>query len=754
MAGGNVRITSQGGGSSVNPHARPKHAAGEHHGKDFLDAHGISGVTIGILTRIDEVRMKADVHMVNGADRYELDLTQAMAGPRSFWGGVPEINSVVILGYRTKSKKLKDAMILGYLPTSILSGLKSDPIAVDDPTNVTADEQALFNLIYSPTTRTKRLKLRPGDVGGMSADGSEIKLDRNIQMVNRAGDLIELRDAERLLITQAVNTFQSSSGVKTQHGPVRRTAFYLPADVFQNQDTTQPLLEAPGGDNSATPNAITSNVPLHYFGQADLQILGPGNPGDPQKFSNSSGVVNSFFNNAEFPPVTYSNGKKAFFASNTPYANPESISTPGDMYTEHRIELKHVTDAVQDVLDEIDGFNVDTVNPRVFIEHAMGTIVGNRTDDSDSQNLYGKVLKPTVFASWGQPGAGHFKLVEATRTIGTADIEVNNQAGAYLFRINHPEANVDDNPFGICVAKQGKVYVNVPGSVVEDTYDGTKNVSAEMSFGGGIKIYVGREVNSGESIRAYLEGGINFEVGKSAVGRSLDPVFHGAVNNTYLGNDNENNALSNQIRGNERRRVTGDYTSNVNGSHVDIVDGQRTLHATNVSVNATSGYSLNSSTKAETIAGQSQLQYGLAVLENIAAGGKVSTILAGGLVQNVIAGAASLNVFGGAISNLAGGAYSTVAGGAYSESAGGAITQAAGGAVSITAGAAVSVTAGLAMTLTAGIAVNLVAPQILLGGPAAVYGIARGFPMMPPGAPSLDWITGLPLQGSALSRSY
>ena len=189
----------------INPHARPKHAAGEFHGKDFVDHHGISGVTIGILTRIDEINMKADVHLVNGADRYELDLTQGMAGPRSFWGGVPEVNSVVVLGYRAKSKKLKDAMILGYLPTALVSGLRFDPISTDNPSNITSDEQALYSQVYSPTIRTKRLKLRPGDVGGMAADGAEIKFDRNIQMMNRAGDLIELRDAERLLITQAIN---------------------------------------------------------------------------------------------------------------------------------------------------------------------------------------------------------------------------------------------------------------------------------------------------------------------------------------------------------------------------------------------------------------------------------------------------------------------------------------------------------------------------------------------------------------------
>ena len=82
------------------------------------------------------------------------------------------------------------------------------------------------------------------------------------------------------------------------------------------------------------------------------------------------------------------------------------------------------------------------------------------------------------------------------------------------------------------------------------------------------------------------------------------------------------------------------------------------------------------------------------------------------------------------------------------------MTQTVGGALSVTAGGALAITAGATATVTAAAAVSLVGAQILLGGPAAVYGIARGIPMMPPGSPSLDWITGLPLQGCAVSRSF
>src|ERR1700743_2337253 len=120
---------------------RSKHAPGRFHGDDFVDAFGIAGVRIGIITRVDELHMKADVRVITGgADRFELNLTQAMARPRSFWGGVAEDNSVVVLGYLPKHRKIKDAVILGYLPSANLGGLRFDPFATDDPTSVSADE--------------------------------------------------------------------------------------------------------------------------------------------------------------------------------------------------------------------------------------------------------------------------------------------------------------------------------------------------------------------------------------------------------------------------------------------------------------------------------------------------------------------------------------------------------------------------------------------------------------------------------------
>ena len=65
----------------------PKKGLGHVPGKDFVDSGDPYGMKIGIITRIDEVTMKADVRVMSGAgDRFEIDLTQAMCGPRTFWG--------------------------------------------------------------------------------------------------------------------------------------------------------------------------------------------------------------------------------------------------------------------------------------------------------------------------------------------------------------------------------------------------------------------------------------------------------------------------------------------------------------------------------------------------------------------------------------------------------------------------------------------------------------------------------------------
>lgn len=719
----------------------PKHPSGTTPGKDFVDQADIAGLKVGIVTRVDEVNLKADLKVITGGgDRFEIDLTQGMAGPRSFWGGVPEVGSLVIVGYRRIHKQLYDAVILGYIPTGNRSGLRFDPFSVADPSEVGADEAALYTNTFGPIQRYKRLNLRPGDVGGMSAAGSEFVMSKDIRMVNRAGDIMELRDADRTFITQTIHRVESDAGLKKVSGPIRRGAAYLPPDIL-------------GTDGKTLKPASSS-----YYGLDELQAAGPGvGSGSEAKYANTSGQLLDLFNDtSEFPPVTYSNGRRVHYPPTSPGVSIEETDSIADAYVEDRLEMSHTSDLSQEVIEEIDGFSMDRRPP--YIERVLGTLVGNDMTSTSGQRQYAQLLKPRLFQDFLSRSIGKFTLEGINRQPTSPDLEAVTAAGAFLFRIRPPRS-VGENAFVAAVSKQGKLFVNIPASVQEDYTSGSKNISAEMNLAGALKMFIGASAPERISAHLTLEGGVHLDIGRDAQGNAITMRFHSATKVSYEGNPNENDlAHSIEVNGTKQSDIKGAEKKVIEGSKQTIVSGMYQQQADRLSLNATSGFSGNFGEISQMVSGKSQYQYALQVLENIALGGKVSTILAGGLTQNVLAGAISYSALAGAIAfNAPAGAFSvTVGTGAMSFTTGaGAVTLSTGaGAMSLTAaGGAMSITSGLAMNLTAGLTISLLAPQILFGGPAAVLGVVRGVPSMPPGAPTLDYITGLPLLGSALVRS-
>jgi hypothetical protein len=717
----------------------PKHPIGHTPKKDFADSHDPNGMKIGIITRIDEVNMKADIRVITGgSDRYEIDLTQAMCGPRSFWGGIPEVNSFVLLGYRRKHKQMYEAMILGYIPTGQRLGYRFDPLAPVDPSTVDPADAADVQQIFGPSYRVKRLKLRPGDVGGMSAAGSEFTLTKDVRTSNRSGDFFELRDTDRTWVGQSIHRVENESGVTRVSGPVRRGAFYTYPDILRKDGVT--LKDSPD--------------PERYFGRTIYQAAGPGFAGSSNKFADSNGVLLGAINNVtEFPSITYSNGRQVYYSNTFPGVSMEDPDNGvgAEAFVEYRIEVDHSSDLTQQVRDEIDGF---TVNPRrPYIEHVLGTTVGNDTTSSAGQRVYNRITKPKIFDDFTTVGNGSFTMEEVPRS-PMDDLEVYTTAGAYLLAL-HPPRSISDDYFACSVSKQGKVFLNVPGSTFERYPDGTKNVSVEMNLLGALKAYIGAATPNGASINLTCQGGIVADIGSNSDGRAIDITYHSSVQATYQGTpDTDNVAITEDVQGVKQTFCSSDNIQNVAGAKVTTVNGGYNINTDRMAIASNNGYSLSAQDMNMTLAGKSQYNYSLQVMENIQAGGKVATILAGALTTNVAAGAIVTTAGAGAITDTAGAAYSLSAGAAADFTAGGSITQTAGGALSQTAAGAVSITAALAATLTAGVAANVVGAQVLLGGPAAVFGISRGLPMMPPGSPSLDWITGLPLQGCAISRSF
>lgn len=712
----------------------PKFNAGYIPFKDFSDTQDEYSLKVALVTRVDSINMKVDLRILTGGgDRFEVDFTSTVAGPRSFWGGVPEVNSLAVIGYRRIHKHLRDAVVLGFLSQGNRSGLRFDPFSNFDPDEAGEDLLDAEDLL-GPTIRMKRLLLNPGDVGGMSAAGSELILSKDVAITNRAGDSLELRDSDRTLVTQAVHSVASVSGVKTVSGPIRRSGHMLPLDVF-GPDGRVLKTEADG-----------------YYGRDELQSIGPGGPSGP-KLADAAGKVLDMVNNfLDFPPVAYNSGKLTHYPPTSPGVVIEGVDTFADAFVEHRIELNHTTDMVPDILEEIDGFLSTPKTP--YIEFSLGTLVGSDMSSTNGMRQYGKILKPRLFADFTSRKQGSFSLQEIDRQPTAPDLEAYTSAGAVYLRVRPPRAS-GNSAFVAAVSKQGKLFLNVPASTVDDYPSGAKRVSAEINLEGALKAFIGASAPDRISVNLTTEGGIHLDLGRDAKGNALTTTFRSGTKTIYEGNPNDDDvAQSVQVRGIKELAVTGAENKTIEGSKSTIVSGQYAIKADKLSQNAFMGFSGNYGEYNVMVSGKTQIHQAQAVIENVISGGRVLTVLAGGLTETVAAGAIAVTASAGAIThNAPSGAYTvTVGTGAISitTSSGAVALSTAAGAMSLAAGGgAISITAGLALNLTASTAIVATAPLVVLGGPTAVLGVVRGAPTLPPGVPSLDSLTGLPILGAA-----
>ncbi len=711
----------------------PKNPSGYVPGAEFVDTGAPYGIKLGLITRVDEFELKCDIKILTGGgERVEVDLTQAMSGPRSFWGGIPEVNSYVIIGYRRKHKQLHEAMILGYIANGKASGMRFDPVAPSDPSQIDPADAADYRKVIGSQRRYKRLKLGTGDVGGMSSAGSEFVLSTDVRLTNRAGDFVELRDADRTLVSQTIHRVEGEAGILRMSGPARRSGFYLPPDILSEGNTIKTAGQG-------------------YFGGELLK-----------RFTAGDGVLFKAFNNpTDFPAVTLANGRQVHYPATSPAVNFEhpKEGAGAEPYTEDRVEMAHTTDLVQEVREEIDGFYMD--RRPLYIERVMGTLIGNDSSSETGMQQYGQLLRPKIFDEFQSTSSANFSTEPISRS-PFDDSEAYTTAGAYLLRITPPANPAGRNDtlsaFAMAVSKQGKLFLNVPGSKVDKYPSGTKNVSAEINLEGALKARIGASRPDNIALHLTLEGGAIFDFRGSASGAGLQFRTHSSYVVEAQGvPDNNNVAYSEQLQGARQSFTSASSSEIVEGSKGTSVSGAYSILADRLSINAHSGFAVNAGSIDVLSSGKSQYQYAQQVMETIVTGGKTSMVLAGGVTETAVVGNWTTNVLGGSMSTtVAAGSYTvSVASGSVSitTAAGGMTLSSAAGAVAVSAGLAVSLTAGTTMSLTAPTAITLSSAQVMVGGPGAALGVCRGSPMLPPGTASLCWITGLPLPGAATFRS-
>jgi len=586
--------------------------------------------------------------------------------------------------------------------------------------------------------------MTPGDVGGMSADGAEFVMSKDLRMINRAGDLYELRDSDRTAIQSSIHAVEAQAGVRAIKGPIRRGSFFLPDDIFEEGRTLK-------SDQSVPP----------FYGRGELESAGPGPTyGSEPRFSNQeTGQVLDIFNDFEtYAPVTYSSGRRVHYPPTIRGLSIDNIDGGADAFVEDRLEISHTSDLVQEVLEEIDGFSADRRLP--YIERVLGTIVGNTLNSTDGQRQYAQVLKPKLFEDFSSRSPGKLSFSGVNRSPTAPDQEVNTSAGAYMLRIRPPYGDEgQDGAYAHAVSKQGKVFLQVPGSKVEDNSTGTTNISAELSLAGALKAYIGASNPERISAHITMEGGVHLDIGRDSQGNAVTVQYHAGIKMIADGNPNQDDvAVDQEIRGIRQLNLTGQDLATVDRSRKSVISGQERVDADRINHNAISGMSVNAGSMDQMISGKTQINYAQKYEETIAIQGKTTTILAGSDTQRILAGTKSTTVLAGntSFTNGAGSFSVTVGTGSFGVSVGAGTVSlsTAVGALSMSAAVgAVTLTSGLALNLNAVVAISLLSPQVLVGGPAAVLGVCRGTPAMPPGAPSLDIITNIPLFGSAVFRS-
>src|SRR6202000_3276950 len=129
------------------------------------------------------------------------------------------------------------------------------------------------------------------------------------------------------------------------------------------------------------------------------------------------------------------------------------------------------------------------------------------------------------------------------RNPAAPDLEVVTSAAAAYFKIRPPRA-VGENAFVAAVSKQGKLYLTVPASTVEDYPSGSKKISVEMNLEGALKAFIGASNPDRISAHVTLEGGLYLDIGRDAKGNAITTRFHSGTKTIYEGNPNEDDVTA------------------------------------------------------------------------------------------------------------------------------------------------------------------------------------------------------------------
>ena len=457
--------------------------------------------------RVDYERMICDIQYLEGGQPFarEVQISAAYWSARGFLGAMPGQGAIAIVGqYAAQGHHVTLPLILAFLPNGFRTALRYDPIGVAERDNedvIKASKELTTTALeglYGPL-RHKLRKMYPGDIYGASDSGGEILLSRGVFLQDRSGQAIRFDPDQGIVRTRSWGREDVCAWGRARAGKIVRSGLVMPVGipnpVLLEDALYAALLEQGMIFDTGVWTPDIDKVPVKYLADGTKQ-----------------GVITE--NNASPTDPT----AKYFVESRKEIYLYENNSLPFE--------------GIEPILEEL---------PKIFIEHVLGTVVGNDLTTLEGRRQYGQILRPRIFTSstsrTGNPGLDG---------ISDPNQDDLNMSAAYLYRMRRPD---ELGELFLAHDREGHVFLSIPASKSGIGNMGSGR-SIEADIRGSVKAVIGANANNRASIELDTTGGIAANVGTfSTSQRSLDAFFEGGIQIVTRGADANGVALNVRVRG-------------------------------------------------------------------------------------------------------------------------------------------------------------------------------------------------------------
>jgi hypothetical protein len=451
-------------------------------------------------------------------DRVPVPMTFPGAGARHFFGAMPELGDLCVVGWMPQESaapnKTQTPVILSWLVPGVWVGrewVTTSELPVEEADVGTPRLQGMFGKAF-PRIRHKLRHIQPGNIVASSSQGSDLVLDEGVMLANRRGNEIRLRDQDQAVVTRALQRFDALAGTRIYAGMVQRDATYLaPAMVSDGQEWDGPLQTINGNPVTdfqlpADPTSFQGFLSPARILRKKAQSAEKGYQGrtlldldeylDPYVFLKNGGYINDqgYIIGDIFSDAIY--GGKSFYRVANQTLSNAVLDPQAPTLTEYRIEVTHTTDGTLPVTEQTDMFDAERLpkrsdntgdgqfpTNRPFIEWVLGSVVGNDPFSQDGKDKYGMPLVATIFdGNVPSPRIDAADIAYAGSTVSPTPVA---EQLATLFHLIPPLAKSGTDTFW-GVNKQGQVRASIGGDPKEN--------SAEINLTGNMKVAVGGDL--------------------------------------------------------------------------------------------------------------------------------------------------------------------------------------------------------------------------------------------------------------------